>query len=424
VPSGLANHELVKAEVATFVSRDIQGSGLDENGQPRPGPLKLSGFTGSFSYESAQLVLQALSPERRRDVFSVMIDGREGAITDRFSPASDGPLGTAASAAWRQMAKIALASVLLEDLLSVVPFQFPPEIKSEAISKVVAGTVSPWAIAESRLVKNARELSELYDAGKVSDQVLGTVIKSREAMFSSSIERVVDDIEYARASKARKVAAVQASDVASQTVTTTRSDAAIRIGNPKWEFYTAIHSARPDEAFDSGFRQQHAALYRIYRTTNISLQDCVDLVRKGSEAEARFVSELKEQQLLLPPRPESAASSAERVGATQADTSVELESCLDEPYTIEGQQALLASDWFKKLGPDYKKAIPERLRRVAEGNFGDWKRLQGVDACELRFEHGEGQRIYFRFTGPNSIELLDAGPKGEQKQILARIRQG
>lgn len=422
VPTGFPNKHQAEQEASKFLRVEIAGTGLDERGQPRPGPLNLSGFTGSFSYESSRILLESLSPETRRDEFSFVNHGRETSITDRFSPASDGPLGTAAAAAWQQMAKIALASAVLEDLLSGLPFQISPDIKSEAISKAIAGKASPWAIADSRVVENARELHELYETGKISDKALAVAIKSRDAMFSQSIERVVGDIEYAQASKAKKAAAMHASGEVAKNATPKPSEAASHIGNPKWEFYAAIHSARPDEPFDGAFRQQHSALYRIYRTTNISLQDCVDLVRKGGDAEARFVSEIKEQQLSMPPRPEQAASIAEGGVSKQSHADEALESSIEERYTIEGHQALLTSEWFQGLDATYQNIVEKRLERVMGGNFGDWRRLEGVSACELRFHRGTGQRVYFRFTGPNSIELLDAGPKSEQDRILSRLR--
>jgi putative addiction module killer protein len=422
VPTAFPNKHQAEQEVSKFLRVKIAGTGFDECGQPRPGPLNLSGFTGSLSYESSRLLLESLSPEKRRDEFSFVTHCGETSIPDRFSPASDGPLGTAAAAAWQQMAKIALASVVLEDLLSGLPFQISPDIKSEAISKAIAGKASRWAIADSRVVENARELLELYDAGKISDKALAVAIKSRDAMFSQSIERVVGDIEHAQASKANKVSAIHASGKVAQNATVRPSEAESHIGNPKWEFYAAIHSARPDEPFDNAFRQQHSALYRIYRTTEISLQDCVDLVRKGGDAEARFVSEMKEQQLSMPPRPEQTASIAEGGVSKQAHADETLESSIEEPYTIEGHQALLTSEWFQGLDATYQNLLEKRLERVMRGNFGDWRRLEGVSACELRFHRGTGQRVYFRFTGPNSIELLDAGPKSEQDRILSRLR--
>lgn len=423
VPTGLSYKQQAEQEVSKFLRVDIAGTGLDEHGQPRPGPIKLSGFMGSFSYESARLLLESLGPETRRDVFSFSNHGREAAIDDRFSPASDGPLGTAAAAAWQQMAKIALASAVLEDLLSGLPFQISSDIKSEAISKAVAGKASPWVIADSRLVDNACELHELYEAGKISDQTLAVAIKSRDAMFSQSIERVVGDIEHAQASKAKKAAAIHASGEVAKNATPTPSEAASRVGNPKWEFYAALHSARPDEPFDGAFRQQHSALYRIYRTTNISLQDCVDLVRKGGDAEARFVSEIKEQQLSMPPRPEQAASIADGRVSKQSHADEALESSIEERYTIEGHQALLTSEWFQGLDKDYQERVEARLQRVINGNFGDWRSLTDLPMSELRFRHrNNAQRVYFRFTGPNSIELLGAGSKGDQDHILSRLR--
>jgi putative addiction module killer protein len=196
-------------------------------------------------------------------------------------------------------------------------------------------------------------------------------------------------------------------------------------GNPKWEFYMAIHSACPDVPFDSSFRERHAALYRVYRNTAITLRECIDLVREGADAENRFVSEQTDLSVSLPSR--SIGSPADITAMREVSSHVDdaTESRLEQAYTITGTEAHWFERWKAGLDKSYRQLVERRLERVESGNFGDWRRLQGASAlCELRFHRGEGQRIYFRFTGPNSIELVDAGSKGEQSQILVRLREG
>lgn len=421
LPRGSANTQQATTEIKRFIQQIAPNRAID--GQQRRAPVTILGFGGCFSYESARMLLEILSPKTRKNEFSLKTEGSVTVIIDRFCPASDGPLGAAAAAAWQQMSKIALASVVLEDLLSGLPFQISEDIKRRAIERSIADKGSPWAIADSRLVKNARALHELYESGKLSQKGLAVAINNRDTMFSQYIEVAVGDIEHTQTTKAKQGASAQASEPVAEEPTATSRAAESCIGNPKWEFYRAIHSAQPDQPFNSNFRQQHSALYRIYRTTDISLQECVDLVRQGADAEARFVrieEKKQQQQQLVMPQANKYSPPATAEADEEADAA--LESSIEAPYTITGDTELLQSSWFQGLDATYKKLVENRLARVKEGNFGHWRRLEleGVAVCELQFHRGAGQRVYFRFTGPNSIELLDAGSKGDQERILRR----
>jgi putative addiction module killer protein len=385
------------------------------------GLLECSLFSGAFSHASAFAVLEKLRPAQYRKVFSGHFEGREFVMLDRFSPASDGPLGEAAAVAWKRMASIALATVVLEDLLSVCSFPVSDVVKQKAISTLLSRQAAePWQISDSRLVHNVWYLQELSLAGEITPEVLSVLAASKSALLGNSIQTEVDDLQFTQAKK--RQAQASALPVPAKPIPNPSTDREYSNmhGNPKWEFYMAIHSACPDLPFDRTFREHHAALYRVYRKTAITLRECIDLVRQGVEAENRFVSEQTISGALLPPRDAFEVSGLEP--SPEAEDA--LDSQLDGVYTISG----LGEPWFEKwkegLDKSYRELVEGRLERVENANFGDWRRLQGIPGlCELRFHRGQGERIYFRFTGPNSIELVDAGPKGEQSQILSRLRK-
>jgi putative addiction module killer protein len=399
-----------------FVERDIKNGAI----------LEFSSFSGSFSYASAHTLLNELKPSQYRDFFSVRSQGQEVFMLDRFSPASDGPLGKAAATAWEKMAKIALATVVLEDVLSVCSFPVGDAVKQKAIATLLSKRdADPWEIANSLLVQNARYLEDLSLAGTIAPEILSTVAASKDALLSNRLASVVDDLQFTHAKKLDARSAASSAPTMREKSADVGAEHTTMRGNPKWEFYMAIHSACPDVPFDSSFRERHAALYRVYRNTAITLRECIDLVREGADAENRFVSEQTDLSVSLPSR--SIGSPADITAMREVSSHVDdaTESRLEQAYTITGTEAHWFERWKAGLDKSYRQLVERRLERVESGNFGDWRRLQGASAlCELRFHRGEGQRIYFRFTGPNSIELVDAGSKGEQSQILVRLREG
>lgn len=76
------------------------------------------------------------------------------------------------------------------------------------------------------------------------------------------------------------------------------------------------------------------------------------------------------------------------------------------------------ANWLNGLrDPRTRQRILNRLFRVEQGNYGDYKPLKdGV--FELRFSFGSGYRIYFGEDGEKIVVLLSGGDKSTQKQDI------
>ncbi len=90
--------------------------------------------------------------------------------------------------------------------------------------------------------------------------------------------------------------------------------------------------------------------------------------------------------------------------------SIELESYCD----IAGSDPF--DEWFQGLDTDVAYAVHERLERVRQGSFGDWKPLADLGIHELRIHLGQGWRVYIGRDGPRLVLLLGGGPKSDQKK--------
>ena len=81
--------------------------------------------------------------------------------------------------------------------------------------------------------------------------------------------------------------------------------------------------------------------------------------------------------------------------------------------------------WLGKLADRRARGlITKRLRRLANGNPGDSKRLAGANGVqELRIDHGPGYRVYFIERGAEIVILLCGGDKGSQDRDIAKAKQ-
>lgn len=72
--------------------------------------------------------------------------------------------------------------------------------------------------------------------------------------------------------------------------------------------------------------------------------------------------------------------------------------------------------WLEGLrDPSVRRRILVRLRRVEQGNYGDYKTVQdGV--YELRFTFGPGYRVYFGEDGDTLVVVLGGGDKSTQSK--------
>lgn len=79
------------------------------------------------------------------------------------------------------------------------------------------------------------------------------------------------------------------------------------------------------------------------------------------------------------------------------------------------------SDWLEDLDKTNAARVLQRLERLKEGNYGDYKNL-GEGIYELRFFFGSGYRIYFAEDGDTIVVLLYGGDKKSQTKDIAKSR--
>ena len=76
------------------------------------------------------------------------------------------------------------------------------------------------------------------------------------------------------------------------------------------------------------------------------------------------------------------------------------------------------AEWFAHLQDTTARArILARLKRVKQGNYGDYKPV-GEGVFELRFFFGPGYRVYFGELEGSIILLLCGGEKSSQAQDI------
>jgi putative addiction module killer protein len=80
------------------------------------------------------------------------------------------------------------------------------------------------------------------------------------------------------------------------------------------------------------------------------------------------------------------------------------------------------TEWLAELKDQQARArIRTRLSRLALGNLGDCKALEG-GVLELRVDWGPGYRVYFARIGAVVLLLLCAGDKTTQSQDIERAK--
>jgi len=81
------------------------------------------------------------------------------------------------------------------------------------------------------------------------------------------------------------------------------------------------------------------------------------------------------------------------------------------------------SKWLLKLKDiKGKVSILRRIKRVKEGNFGDYKSL-GDNLSELRITVGAEYRVYYIQSGDEIIILLLGGDKSTQSKDIAKAKK-
>ena len=77
--------------------------------------------------------------------------------------------------------------------------------------------------------------------------------------------------------------------------------------------------------------------------------------------------------------------------------------------------------WLNNLDNSTKARIIKRLEMVAEGNYGDFKKIDS-DISELRFKFGAGYRIYYTEVENIIIILLYGGDKSTQSKDIKKAK--
>lgn len=79
-------------------------------------------------------------------------------------------------------------------------------------------------------------------------------------------------------------------------------------------------------------------------------------------------------------------------------------------------------DWLAALrDTDARDRIMIRVRRLAMGNPGTYRSLQG-GLFELKVDWGPGYRVYYAWRGAALVLLLCGGDKRTQRRDIARAR--
>ena len=78
--------------------------------------------------------------------------------------------------------------------------------------------------------------------------------------------------------------------------------------------------------------------------------------------------------------------------------------------------------WLSSLDNSIKARIDKRMERISEGNFGDFKKIDG-NISEFRFKFGSGYRIYFTQVENVIIILLCAGDKSTQVKDIKKAKE-
>ena len=82
------------------------------------------------------------------------------------------------------------------------------------------------------------------------------------------------------------------------------------------------------------------------------------------------------------------------------------------------------TEWLTGLSVRDQAAISTRVRRICQGNLGNYKVIRGVKGLiELRLKQGPGYRVYCGRQGRAVVILLCGGNKGSQKRDIARAKE-
>lgn len=79
-------------------------------------------------------------------------------------------------------------------------------------------------------------------------------------------------------------------------------------------------------------------------------------------------------------------------------------------------------EWLNSLESITRKRINQRILRIEDGNFGDYKKLSD-DISELRFTFGKGYRVYYTERNNKIILLINGGDKSKQSKDIEKAQE-
>ena len=79
-------------------------------------------------------------------------------------------------------------------------------------------------------------------------------------------------------------------------------------------------------------------------------------------------------------------------------------------------------EWLNSLDSITRKRINQRILRIEDGNFGDYKKLS-ENISELRFSFGKGYRIYYTEENNKIILLINGGDKSKQSKDIEKAHE-
>ena len=79
-------------------------------------------------------------------------------------------------------------------------------------------------------------------------------------------------------------------------------------------------------------------------------------------------------------------------------------------------------EWLNSLDSITRKRINQRILRIEDGNFGDYKKLSD-NISELRFAFGKGCRVYYTEENNKIILLINGGDKTKQSKDIEKAQE-
>ena len=79
-------------------------------------------------------------------------------------------------------------------------------------------------------------------------------------------------------------------------------------------------------------------------------------------------------------------------------------------------------EWLNSLDSITRRRINQRILRIEDGNFGDYKKLSD-DISELRFDFGKGYRIYYTEENNKIVLLINGGDKSKQSKDIKKAQE-